>query len=670
MEDILKKIPFLRILISFVLGIALADQIVNLQGHFIVLTLFIITLLFYALNSKHNYLAQQVYGFVLSIFIFSCGYTYTQVFNDTKDDCLNGEYYQAMFLEKPVKKSKSYKSEIKLLKVVSFGKGTKTKEHLIAYFQPGNGIDTFKAGDQILFKTHPEFIKNAGNPHEFNYKKYLARKRIYRQVYLYQGKWKPFTGLSANTIQTFAEKIRESLLSIYRDNNLSEEKFTILSALTLGYKEVLGPEVKAVFASAGAMHILAVSGLHVGIIYLIFNFLFGFLKTQKNGRLFFTITSILVLWCYAIITGLSPSVLRAATMFSFLIIGNNLNRPVNVYNSLAASAFLLLMFNPNLLFEVGFQLSYTAVVGIVFFQPKFYKLLIFRNWLGDKLWALFTVSLSAQLSTLPFSLYYFNQFPVYAWLSNFVVIPAAFIFIFMGMSILIFSPIDTISGFLGKLTSILVDLLYSFLSSFRHLPYYLIQGIYISQTQMILLLITLLLIMLFITNKKTIHLKLTLVAICLVFAVSISQKYTCLKQKEIIIYSNGKKKLIHFIDGTKNYLVFEKPINTNSKYILKNVLVKKNLDTPIWLDINKFYEDSCLLITQNLISFHGKNILFANGTMLAPGFQADICICNNTRSLNSLHSFPVITYNPHLKTTSTDKNIHCINTDGAYVYRF
>lgn len=669
MEKLLQKIPFLRILICFVSGIILADSFAGIFGYVFVLVLLFIILLFLIIKFNNNFTYFQIYSFLLSALILFCGYVYFESFNK-KIKCVDGEYYCASLLEKPIKKENSYKSELRLKEMSISGLEKALNETVIAYFKPDSILNTLHAGDRILFSTSPSYITNNGNPYEFDYQKYLSRKRIYRQVYLTSGDWKSLPSPYGKPLTTYAKIIREKLLSIYLENNITDERFAILSALTLGYKDVLDPEVKSVFSSAGAMHVLAVSGLHVGIIYLIINFMFGFLKKRKIGRLIFVIFSIASLWIYALVTGMSPSVLRAATMFSFLVFGENIRRPVNIYNSLAASAFLLLMINPNFLFEVGFQLSYCAVVGIVFFQPKFYKLITFNGWLQDKLWGLFTVSLAAQISTFPFSIYYFNQFPTYAWLSNFIVIPGAFIFIFLGIAILVFSPISFISGILGEITSYLLDLLYAFLSAFKYLPYYVIKGIYISKEQLFLFLVIIILIMIYITNKRVKYLGLILISLCVIFANNIVYKFNNQKQKEIILYNAGRSALIHLIDGKKNYILSEKPVDEKMEYIFRNVQLTKKLNLPVYLELNKPYEDSCLYMASNVISFHGKNILYVQKNKPLPHFPIDLLICNSDSQVENIDKEVIITYNPYLKKTNKNAHIHCIQTDGAYIYRF
>ena len=245
-------------------------------------------------------------------------------------------------------------------------------------------------------------------------------------------------------------------------------------------KDELDFEVKQAYAAAGAMHVLAVSGLHVGIIFLILNTLLAILDTSKKGRIVKAIILLISLWSYAMITGLSPSVLRAATMFSFVIMGTVLNRSSSIYNTLAASAFFILIINPNLLFEVGFQLSYVAVLGIVYLQPLIYKRIYTRWWLLDKVWAITAVSIAAQIATLPLTLFYFNQFPVYFMLSNLLVIPSAAVILILGILLFIASPIPFISESIGWVLNKFIEGLNFGIKEIEVLPNSLIEGLSIN----------------------------------------------------------------------------------------------------------------------------------------------------------------------------------------------
>ena len=225
----------------------------------------------------------------------------------------------------------------------------------------------------------------------------------------------------------------------------SKQSYGVASALFLGIRDGIDNEVQNAYRSAGATHVLAVSGLHVGILSAIIAFLLGFLRKHNKFKYLYLFFVLGVLFSYSFLTGLSPSVLRASVMFAIIQIGLTFSRRTNIYNNLAFSAFLLLIFSPYMIFEVGFQLSYLAVLGIVLIQPKIVRLWKPSSWIIKKGWELLTVSLAAQLITFPICLYYFHQFPSYFWLSGFVVIPAAMVILGCAIAIILFS-------FFSKLT--------------------------------------------------------------------------------------------------------------------------------------------------------------------------------------------------------------------------
>ena len=320
-------------------------------------------------------------------------------------------------------------------------------------------------------------------------------------------------------------------------------------------KDELDFEVKQAYATAGAMHVLAVSGLHVGIIFLILNTLLAILDTSKKGRIVKAIILLISLWSYAMITGLSPSVLRAATMFSFVIIGTVLNRKSSIYNTLAASAFFILIINPNLLFEVGFQLSYVAVLGIVYLQPIIYKRIYTRWWLLDKVWAITAVSIAAQIATLPLTLFYFNQFPVYFMLSNLLVIPSAVVILSLGILLFVTSPIPFISESIGWVLNKFIEGLNFGIKEIEVLPNSLIEGLSINVLECLALYIIIILLLrgLEIRKLKTINYAFFL---ALIFIINdLIEDIALANSKSMIVYHINKNQAIDFIDGTSNVLL-------------------------------------------------------------------------------------------------------------------
>lgn len=610
MEKTVQQIPFLRLTIALALGIIAALQ-VHIPDWLAISIVFILTLLLIFLNKNYNYSRAVLFGAGVQLVFFFLGVFATHWHNKKPTFYNNGKFL-ATVMEVPQKKENSYKS---VLKITGFSNPqqqqfSETTEKILVYFQPDSMVAQLSAGDRVIFTQTPQEIHNNGNPFEFDYKKYLERREIYRQVYLPSANWTK-TGLKTSfSISVLAEKIRFKLLEIYRSHNLGETQLEILSALTLGYKRELDPEIKRVFSSAGAMHVLAVSGLHVGIIYGFLFFILGFLRRKKAGQLIFALTSLFCLWAYAFLTGLSPSVMRAATMFSFIIVGNSIKRNTNIYNSLAASAFLLLLVNPNNLFEAGFQLSYSAVFGIVYLQPKIGQLLKVKNRFLNYFWMLLTVSVAAQIATFPISIFYFNQFPTYFFLSNLFVIPAAVVLIPLGIMLLLFSAIPVISTILATIVNGILSLVYHLLQGIESLPY-AVRQISVTPAELVFIIAVLVSIFLLLKTPRPKYLKLALLSILLLVCTSLTQKIRSKNTNKFIVYNSSNNLIIQLISGKSNYVISERKINETDyeKNHIKNTTVKLDLSPPHFLNTNESFQNKDLWMKNGVIFFKGKLIL-------------------------------------------------------------
>lgn len=286
----------------------------------------------------------------------------------------------------------------------------------------------------VITKSAFSDIQSAVNPGQFDYKTYLKNKGVYHQMYLENSNYKvltqettTFNGLNGRLIQTINSKLKN-----YR---FSPDELAIINALVLGQKQDISSEIYDSYTDSGAIHILAVSGLHVGIILLIITFILKPLKQIKHGNLIVILCSIILLWLYAFLTGFSPSVIRATAMFTLVSIAINLKRKTNTYNTLIGSILIILIFQPQFLFDVGFQLSYVAVFSIVAFQPLIANLWHPKYKLTNLYWQTFTVTLSAQFGIIPLSVYYFHQIPGLFWLSNLIIIPL--LPLILGLAILV-----------------------------------------------------------------------------------------------------------------------------------------------------------------------------------------------------------------------------------------
>jgi competence protein ComEC len=551
----------------------------------------------------------SLHGITVHLFLFSAGIFLYHNYNLPPHFFENGKFI-ATVLEVPQEKQNSYKSLIKIEFFQTTDSINGTNEKVLVYFEKDTAASNLKPGEKILFDTSPQALKNNGNPFEFDYKRYMERRKIYRQVYLSSEKWIKTDLPESKSVLVKAELVRKELLEIYEKQKLGENEFEILSALTLGYKRDLDPEIQQVFSASGAMHVLAVSGLHVGIIYGFFAFLLGFLNRKKVGRLIFAIMSISALWGFAFITGLSPSVMRASTMFSFVIFGKCINRQTNIYNTLAASAFILLIINPNNLFEVGFQLSYAAVFGIVFLQPKLADLFHVKNKILNYFWALLTVSVAAQIATFPFSVYYFNQFPTYFWISNLFVIPAAVVLIPLAIGMLVFSGIPVISILFSKTVNFIISILYSLLKEIEEFPISVL-NISINEIEFILTIFLFFLIFIFIKTHKIRLVTIILTVLFLLIGTSTFLKIKTQNQKEIIVYNNTQNRMVQFVSGKMNYVITDKELSENSfeKKQIQTTSIALRLKQPVFITSESEYQDENMFFKNGNVFFKNKFVV-------------------------------------------------------------
>lgn len=317
-------------------------------------------------------------------------------------------------------------------------------------------------GDSFLINSELKDIPRPLNPHQFDYHQFMANKGILKQTRAISGR---FRALSEKTnLYVKAHFLRTKIISGLKKNGFLSEELAIVQALLLGQKQDISKEIYNNYAAAGAIHILAVSGLHVGILLILLNLVFSPLKRFKKGRFLKTLLVILSLWGFAILAGLSPSVIRAVTMFSFLAIGLELNRRTSSLNSLFLSLLVLILINPQWIFEVGFQLSYAAVLAILLIQPLLYNLFRPSNKPFRYFWGILTTTIAAQLGVLPLSLFYFHQFPGLFFLSNLVILPFLGLILGIGILVILLSLFDILPVFITEAYRLIIMGLNSFVA--------------------------------------------------------------------------------------------------------------------------------------------------------------------------------------------------------------
>lgn len=336
--------------------------------------------------------------------------------------------------------------------------------------------------DLLISSSKLQAIQKPLNPHQFDYSSYLELKQVYNQLYLKHDELLLLSD-SKTTIYGFADQLRTGINTKLVAAGFKNEALSIMNALLLGQRQTIDKTIYTNYVNSGTIHILAVSGLHVGIVLWILNSLFRPLLYLKYGNYIRPLILVTILWSFAVIAGLSPSVTRAVTMFSIISIAMHLKRPTNIYNTLVISAFVILLVKPTFLFSVGFQMSYLAVLGIVSVQPILYKLWKPKYVVFDKLWQIFTVTLAAQAGVVPISLFYFHQFPGLFFISNIVVIPFLGLILGFGLLVIALALMNMLPNFIVVAYSFIIDSLNTFIAwvaqfedfLFRDIPFTILQ---------------------------------------------------------------------------------------------------------------------------------------------------------------------------------------------------
>ena len=525
----------------------------------------------------------------------------------------------------PTPRERSVKVEAEVLQTADNVPGS---GKVLLYLQPSAMTEALRYGDLLLVHAGLSRIAPPCNPDAFDNQRYMRRRGIYYSGFVREGAWQRVGHKPANRLKFLAQQARNRLTGIYIHAGMSGDELDILKAILLGDDDTLDPELKASYSSAGVSHILCVSGMHVGIIFMIINFLLKPLDMFRASRIFKTLLVMLVVWLYAHITGLAPSVTRSATMFTFVAVGQLLQRNTNVFHSLFASAFILLVINPLLLFEVGFQLSYLAVAGIVLFQPKLAAIYRCRTRIGRYFWELLTVSVAAQLGTSPISIYYFAQFPNYFMLSNLSVIALSFAVIITGVALLPISFIPLIPKYLTWILTMEIRAMNTIITFIEKLPHSVTENIDYHIMQVILLygVIGCLCYLLYYRSRKVFWTASVLLTLfCGSFVV---KKLVLVRETEFLAYHVRKCSVLEFSWHGQTVWLSDSLRGTDDKlyrYNIRNHARRHRLHGVIVPLDTVEYDAPFLCKCGNLIRFEGRTycILSRDQRTVPDGFAAD-----------------------------------------------
>lgn len=645
--EYIRNYPLIRITLAYIAGIGIVSFTPNFNNS-LLLTVFcsLILVSIVWLITKNNRALSFIYKgmFFYIVFVLAGIFNYHlshQYYNFPKGEM----YYSGVVESSPVFKERSIQTDCRIMSMETGENIIPLYEKVRLYLEPDTARPVPVVGDSLIFTGQLNKIINPGNPGEFDYSGYMKHLGIYYSGYITKTDYYIGGNSGRFRIIRLSTFIQDQLILCFKRYGIKNNELAVLSALTAGNRNYLEQELRESYAAVGAMHILAVSGLHVGILYLLLASLFGNRNQKGYFRLIRTLVILAVIWMYAFITGLSSSVLRASLMFSLFLIGKNLRRQVDSYNILAASALLILLINPSELFKVGFQFSYLAVLGIIFFQPKLEQLIFIRNGFIDRIWQLVTVSIAAQLITFPLSLYYFHQFPVYFWLTNILVIPLVWLIMATAILFSALIPVTFLMPFIAGILNVLLKILNLAIILIGELPYSTITEIRFNTVHLLAFYCFLLILMIIIVQKSyryIIH------SLCLLFIVILLFDSIGIRKqaetKELIVYNVRNNNLVISIIDGMNHTVVTKGIDSstydNTIQYLKNYWISKKInrykkEIPVenqlpvteYLGANlklKFIREGFLIDFYDTRLFYFKN---------ASTFYSDTCIDNKDKIL-------------------------------------
>lgn len=519
--------PFNYILPLFAFGIVSSSLI----SSGLALYVLFFTILSLIVLYRFNRLAPSLNTLGFALAFWSLGASLGQEYSFKDEARIESEPSTIVEITDVEKSNKRWKRAIgKVIRVEGEKSLYKRDEQVLFYTRP-----QFVMGDLLLLKTGFETIKNSNNPGEFDAKSYWNNKDVYQMAFIGENDYLYLDHKSPGVMSSFLADIRADLKSVI-EANLSEVNSGIAKALLLGDKGGLSIETRNSFSSAGAMHVLAVSGLHVGIIMYVLLFVLS--KFSKFiSRRSAVIICILFVWFYAGVTGFSPSVMRASFMFSVLMLGQLISRSSSSLNILFFSAFILLLFDPLMIYDIGFQLSYLALIGILLLYKPLCNVILIKNKWGRKVWEGTAVGIAAQVFTVPLTLYYFHQFPNYFMLSNLGIMLFAGVLLVIGLLVFLFKSVPIFLSFLSVLLGLGICIMLFFIQFIESLPGAVATGFEISGVLVFLIYVILFTVYFFRKNKWVFRMGIS--SLILLLAIIQFGRMEHMMRDEIILFNSN-----------------------------------------------------------------------------------------------------------------------------------
>jgi len=447
-------------------------------------------------------------------------------------------------------------------------------------------------------------LKPPVNPDQFDYSEYLRNKSVLAQMYVTKDNATIGKHIDRDAFY-YSDLLRTRILNNLTKHHFHKNELAVIGALILGQQQEIAPEILHDYQFAGAIHILSVSGLHVGFLLLFINYLLNFLPKNSITSYIKVALTFLLLWGFAILAGLSPSVIRSVTMFSFVALGIHLKRKTNIFHTLLVSLFLILLFEPSFLFDVGFQLSYTALFFILWLQPKLSEIIQPKNKISKYLWEILTVSFAAQIGTFPLSVFYFHQFPGLFFVTNLIIIPFLSVIMALGVFVMLLAAIDLVPQFLSDALEWTVWLLDKIIGSIASFEQFIFRDIPFNYYMLWSLYVLIIAIGIWFLNPNYKKMYAVLLALILFQASYFGSKWRSRNAREWLVFNSRKSTLIVERNG-EEVTVFSNDMDENAT--LKSFLIANfcHLKTTEPLRNTAFFGSRRILILDSFPQYPAK----------------------------------------------------------------
>ncbi|PKB17121.1 ComEC/Rec2 family competence protein [Flavobacterium sp. 5] len=624
------QFPLTKITIIFILGILFSYFLKPIPS-VVFIMLGISTLFFigsyYAFKSSSK--SASLFGITTYLLAFCVGATTLTVHTDSLQQN-NYTHYRNVFdtthtftltLREKLKNTAFNKRYIAQLNSID---GEKTSGRILLNIYKDSLTDSFIIGNQLKINGLLNQNTAQKNPNQFDYSKYLENKQIYAQLYAVPNEIQIGSKIEKD-IWYYTAALRTKIIRNLEKSKFKTKELNVAVALIMGQQQDIDPEITQDYQYAGAVHILSVSGLHIGFILLFVTFLLKPFPNTKRSSFVKLVIILISLSLFGVLAGLAPSVVRSVTMFSFVAIGQYLRRSTNIYHTLLVSILLILLFQPSFLFDVGFQLSYVALFFIMWLQPLFANIWKPKNKIVYYFWEILTVSFAAQIGTLPLSIYYFHQFPGLFFITNLIVIPFLGFIMSLGVLVMLLAAFDWVPFYPAKTLELSIYYLDKIIGCIASLEQFIIKNIPLNLPLLISCYLVIITLIIAFQQKNIKSVFGVLTAIIILQLSSIGTKWEVQNQIEFIVLNTSKKTQLIERNGTKATIYTNDAILKNSK---NNTLLASYLTA-----------NFCTLEQQsklkNLIYFKGRKILLIDSSKVYPtNIHPDVLLLIQSPKLN------------------------------------